>query len=357
MGADPAPANVTPKRSAIKQRRTRARRAAVADRIRGWLVAAAVLLLVIGVYQLRTAGRTEATGHAAGPHKRSAAAPAVPVPTAAPAPGAAPVRIDSPDVPNGVVPGACVAYPPTGAPLGRTVLVDPGHGGPDPGAIGQLANGTPVREKDLTLAVAGRLRDLLRADGLRVVLTRTGDTSVAALAPSQVRDGAVTDSGVHLDTMARIACANASRADVLLAIHFNAFDDPTAGGAETFYDEAREFGAANARLAALLQSGLIASFHRAGWQVPDRGVLSDTQTGATGATAAADDYGRLMEIGPARPGWLEHPSAMPGALVEPLFVTDYVEAEVGASPEGERAIATGLEQGILGFLLSTEAGA
>jgi N-acetylmuramoyl-L-alanine amidase len=267
-----------------------------------------------------------------------------PAPAAKPQPGSRALAVRNPDLPAGLVAGTCVEFDPTGPDRHRTIYVDPGHGGPDPGGTG---NG--VREEDLTLAVALRLKDLLRADGFHVVLSRVADTSVARLADSQVVNGAITNSGVHVDTIARIACANAAAADVLVAVHFNAFDDPSASGAETFYDDAREFAAANLRLATLLQGGLEASFSRSGWQVYDRGVLSDADTGHTGLTAAADAYGRLMELGPAKSGWNNYPSQMPGALVEPFFVTDPVEARVADSPAGQAAIAGGLEQGLVAF--------
>jgi N-acetylmuramoyl-L-alanine amidase len=191
---------------------------------------------------------------------------------------------------------------------------------------------------------------MLRADGFHVVLARVADTSVAKLAGSQVVNGAITNSGAHNDTIARIACANAAAANVLVAIHFNAFDDPSASGSETFYDDARDFSPANLRLANLLEGGIQASFTRSGWQVYDRGVISDADTGHTGLTAAADAYGRLMELGPAKAGWNNYPSQMPGALVEPFFVTDPVEAQVAGSSAGQKAIAAGLEQGLLAFL-------
>lgn len=288
-----------------------------------------------------TSNRTE-TRHptAAGP----SAAPA-----AKPSPGSRVLKVTSPDLPAGLVAGTCVQFDPTGADRQRTIYVDPGHGGPDPGAVG---NG--LAEENLTLAVALRLKDMLRADGFHVVLSRVGDTSVARLADSQVVNGAITNSGVHVDTIARIACGNTATADAMVAIHFNAFADPTASGAETFYDDAREFSAANLRLANLLHSGLQASFTRSGWQVYDRGVLSDADTGHTGLTAAADSYGRLMELGPAKAGWNDHPSQMPGALVEPFFVTDPVEAQVASSAAGQKAIAAGLEQGLAAFLAPAE---
>jgi len=175
------------------------------------------------------------------------------------------------------------------------------------------------------------------------------DTSVARLADSQVVNGAITASGVHIDAIARIDCANSSGAGALVAIHFNAFEDPAASGSETFYDDVRAFSPESLSLARDLDSSLQANFAASGWQVYDRGVLSDADTGATGLTSAADAYGRLMEIGPAQPGWNNHPSKMPGVLVEPFFLTAPAEAAVAGSDDGQKAIAIGLEQGLLAF--------
>ena len=226
-----------------------------------------------------------------------------------------------------------MAFAATAADLHRTVFLDPGHGGEDPGAVSGV-----VLEKDLTLAVSLELRDQLNAAGYRVVLARVTDTSVAS------------KGGIHEETAARIACANAAQADALVSIHLNAFDDPNVGGAETFFDDAREFAAANGRLATLLQSALMESYRAAGWTVEDRGVISDAATGAAGLNAAGDDYGRLMELGPFRAGWNDSPSQMPGALVEPFFISNPSELAVVLSAEGRRAIATGLAAGLKTFL-------
>ena len=157
---------------------------------------------------------------------------------ASPAPTNQPAADGAQLVVAGLDPSACWAYRPTGAANGRTVFLDAGHGGPDPGGSGELNDGTPVVEKVATLAVAGYLSQRLRAQGYRVVLSRTGDTAVTQLTDADLDSGSMRGSALHRDLLARIACANASAADALVAIHFNAFDDSSATGAETFLDPA-----------------------------------------------------------------------------------------------------------------------
>ncbi|HLJ68553.1 MAG TPA: N-acetylmuramoyl-L-alanine amidase, partial [Chloroflexota bacterium] len=133
--------------------------------------------------------------------------------------------------------------------------------------------------------------------------------------------------------------ANAAGAQLLLSIHFDAFDDPSVGGVETLYDPSRPFSAANLRFAQLVQSSVLASFAAHGWQVPDRGVQSDTSAGTPALTSQGAAYGHLLLLGPAKPGWFDHPSEMPGALCEPLFLTDPGEATLIESAAGQQALA------------------
>jgi N-acetylmuramoyl-L-alanine amidase len=92
----------------------------------------------------------------------------------------------------------------------QTVVLDPGHGGYDKGQVSRLGN-----EKDFALDVARKLRPLLQAKGLRVIMTREGDYFV----PLEVR--------------AKIA--NAAHNSIFVSIHFNASgDDPNATGFEIF---------------------------------------------------------------------------------------------------------------------------
>ena len=241
---------------------------------------------------------------------------------------------------SGLQSGACVSFAPSAGSPTKTVFVDPGHGGLDPGVVGR-ADGHQVLEKDVTLSVGTRLAALLRSDGYRVVMSRTADSSVTKLSADDSVAGALTASAVHRDLVSRTECANAAGASVLLSIHFDAFDDPSVGGTETFYDAARPFAPQNRRLATDLQAALVA-----GLGVADRGVWTDDQTGGRALTSSGDLYGHLIELGPAASGWVDNPSQMPGALVEPLFLTNPAQASFANNPAGQQRVAVALGAGL-----------
>jgi N-acetylmuramoyl-L-alanine amidase len=90
------------------------------------------------------------------------------------------------------------------------IVIDPGHGGHDPGAQGKGLN-----EADLTLDIALRVEALLQADGLEVVLTRRAD--------------------VYIPLEERTAIANRENADLFLSIHANASRNSAAQGVETYF--------------------------------------------------------------------------------------------------------------------------
>jgi N-acetylmuramoyl-L-alanine amidase len=244
----------------------------------------------------------------------------------------------------GLETGACMSLPPSRAGTGQTVFIDPGHGGLDPGVVGGSGS-RQVLEKDATLAVAMQLSTLLRVDGYRVVMARTQDSTMLKLSPTDSVLGALTGSAEHRDLLARAACANAAGAAALVSIHFNAFDDPSVGGTESFYDSARAFSSENRRLATALQAALVASLG-----TPDRGVWTDDQLAAPTLTSSGSTYGHLIELGPMAAGWVDSPSQMPGALVEPLFLSNPKEAGLAADPAGQRQIALALQAGLVRFL-------
>jgi N-acetylmuramoyl-L-alanine amidase len=94
---------------------------------------------------------------------------------------------------------------------GKIIAIDPGHGGPDPGAVG--SKGT--KEKDITVDIAKRLARILEARGAKVIMTRQDEK---------------TEVGLYQ----RTDKANAAKADIFVSIHINANNDPSLGGTSTY---------------------------------------------------------------------------------------------------------------------------
>jgi N-acetylmuramoyl-L-alanine amidase len=110
--------------------------------------------------------------------------------------GAAPPALERPRPPEGI----------------RTIVLDPGHGGSETGAIGPSG----VQEKELTLLLARSLKARLEsALGVRVVLTR--------------------DEDANLPHETRTAIANQNKADLFVSLHLNSAFGPSAHGAETYF--------------------------------------------------------------------------------------------------------------------------
>jgi N-acetylmuramoyl-L-alanine amidase len=240
--------------------------------------------------------------------------------------------------------GACVAFGPTSGNRNLTVLLDAGHGGVDPGAVGRTENGETIHEADETLPVELDAMAILRRDGFRVVVSRTANSSVIRLAAADVANHGLTVQGIHDDVAARAVCANDAHANALIGIYFDA-GAPNNAGSVTGYDAARPFSSDNLRLARLLQTDVLGAMNAHGWGIPDEGVQPDSTLGSA-ITSQAISYGHLLLLGPADPGWFNTPSRMPGALIEPLFITDPFEASIVASSQGQQVIATGLAEAV-----------
>jgi N-acetylmuramoyl-L-alanine amidase len=241
--------------------------------------------------------------------------------------------------------GACMAFPPTAGNRHLTVFLDAGHGGLDPGAVGSTESGRVIHEADQTLPVVLDTMTILRRAGFRVVVSRTGPTTVLRLVPGDVSGHLLTDQGVHDDVAARDVCANMAHAKLLVGVYFNAGASAANAGCITAYDAARPFAAENRRLADLVQTDVLGAMNAQGWQIPDIGAQTDQGLGSS-LDAADQAYDHLLLIGPAKKGYFSTPSTMPGALVEPLFITDPFEGSIAASSRGQRVIATGLAHAV-----------
>ena len=109
----------------------------------------------------------------------------------------------------------------------KTIILDPGHGGEDGGA--SSADG--LLEKDLNLALALSMRDILLANGINVVLTRETDTLLY--------DRNVDYNGRKkmLDMAARLKIAQDSPDSVFVSLHMNTYPHPSCQGVQVWYSE------------------------------------------------------------------------------------------------------------------------
>src|SRR5699024_5491968 len=108
---------------------------------------------------------------------------------------------------------------------GKTIVIDPGHGGPDGGAVG--ADGT--EEKDIALNVSFFVREYLEQGGATVYLTREIDTDLAAEHTKGLSNRKTED------IKNRLAFIEEKDPALFLTIHLNAIPSPKWRGAQTFY--------------------------------------------------------------------------------------------------------------------------
>ena len=175
------------------------------------------------------------------------------------------------------------------------VVIDPGHGGPDPGAIGIGG----LRETDVVLEISKLVQELLIKKGVKVKLTR--------------------DSEVDLDLLPRVSIANRTNADIFVSIHANASRGKkrNINGLETFYYS----GWKGKLLAKKIQKQIL----KVSPGSPDRGVRQ----------------GRFFVI--------KHTN-MPAVLVEIGFLTGRLDARRLEKSIHRKRIAYAITKGILDYL-------
>ncbi len=194
----------------------------------------------------------------------------------------------------------------------KTIMVDAGHGGSDPGAI----NGSH-KEKVYTLQIAKRLQTQLEKLGFRVIMTRTGDT--------------------YPTLQERAALCKKYMPDLYISIHCNSAASKTPSGIETYRavpvggtetkgskvktekQSANEFDANSSRLAYEVQKGMLA---------------------ATGGTDRGTRHQAIYVIGNA---------SCPAVLVEVGYLSNDAEVKKIASPEYQNKIVSGILAGLAGY--------
>ncbi len=145
--------------------------------------------------------------------------------------------------------------------VGKVIMLDPGHGGSDPGAIGP----TGLYEKTPNLDLALRLKALLDAEGAVVLLTRDGDHRVRMPQDYEPqRDNPFAP--LTEDLRARAAMAEMAQVDLFISIHNNGNHDRSIAGTTTYYHPSNLNSDASRHLAGSMQQALLGLGRR------DRGV-------------------------------------------------------------------------------------
>lgn len=172
----------------------------------------------------------------------------------------------------------------------KIIVIDPGHGGIDPGAI----SGRGIMEKDLTLATAKKLARLLNKLGATVYLTRSRDRS------NNLKDV--------------VEFSNKINADIFICLHYNYMYDKDISGTETFYynNFSRDLGLA---------------IHRA--------MISDLNTKDRGLRKAMF--------------YTIHHTRMPAVLIEPLFLSNGDDLDKATSPQFQEKISYAISEGVINY--------
>ena len=178
---------------------------------------------------------------------------------------------------------------------GKIIVIDPGHGGIDPGAISKSG----IKEKVLTLQASRRLADQLKAAGATVYLTRNSDRA------TNLRDV--------------VGFANSVRANLLLSMHYNTGERANYAGTETYY-----FTRKSQKLALLVHASLVRGIQRR-----DRGLRRAAFFALKQAT-------------------------MPSILVEPVYITNPDEERLAISSAFQKELAVDITKGVKAYFRNSK---
>ena len=182
-----------------------------------------------------------------------------------------------------------------GSLYGKVIVLDPGHAnlnqwGVNPGAVGL----TGLKESNVVLDISLKLRNILTAQGAKVIMTHTGTT--------------------NLTLAGRADLANTNGADIFVSVHANANTNRAIKGTSTFY-----YGANSARLAQSIQTNLVGQLN-----TRDIGIL----------------YGNFTVIKNTK---------MPSVLVETAFISNSQEEALLATDSFRTKTAQGIASGIQAY--------
>jgi N-acetylmuramoyl-L-alanine amidase len=221
----------------------------------------------------------------------------------------------------------------------KTIVIDPGHGGKDPGARGQRG----TEEKDITLKVALKLRDLMsKQPGIRVLMTRDRDLFV------------------ELEDRARFA--NGQEADLFVSIHVNSHPQRSVKGIEIYH-----FGEAKDQRAlevAARENGTPLNSTGVGWEYLVADLLTAKKieaslelawTAKEAMVANLNGHYAMVDHGvKTAPFYVLRFTSMPSILAEIAYISNSSEEDLLRTSLFTTRVAEALEEGIKTFLTSAK---
>lgn len=216
----------------------------------------------------------------------------------------------------------------------KTIVIDPGHGGVDPGCLDARGH----LEKEVALDISLRLKALLEARrDIEVILTRETD--------------------IHVPLETRTVLANQKKADLFISIHANAYKDARRRGIETFYlnfspdPQVNELAAReNATTSKTLgqMEAIIKRMVESSRVLESRELAQRIQTNLVQYLSRS--YGEVKDLGTrGGPFWVLIGSAMPAVLVEVSHLSNAGEAARLLDPAYRQKAAEGIARGVLAY--------
>ena len=187
----------------------------------------------------------------------------------------------------------------------KTVVIDPGHGGQDPGALNKVD--PSIKEKDYTLDTSLAATEYLRKNNINVVLTRETDLP----------------SNKQLSLSERSSLSNSINPELLVSVHFNSYNT-TARGIEAYYKYKDRNGGTSKTLASNVLNSILEEF-----KLPNRGIK--TRVGSDGVT----DYYHMIRAVNA-----------PSIIIESSFIDNEEDQKLVNTLEKRKKLGTQIGKGI-----------
>ena len=215
----------------------------------------------------------------------------------------------------------------------KTIVIDPGHGGKDPGALGTGS----LQEKAIVLSISEKLREVLTRKGYTVLMTR--------------------DTNRYIPLKQRTAFATQHKADLFLSIHANASENAKAKGIETYYLSVTSTDKASADIAARENAD-------SGYSIQEletllKGIIQESKSEDSKRLARQVQQTLVQATGAVDRG-VKHArfvvligTNVPAILIETGFISNPTEGRKLATSAYQHKIATAIAQGIERFLGKT----